>query len=404
MPLATSSLILQNTSLDLILLPTRDALFGAVDRSVSTVKIKAGTTATTVDIGATSLSLQSDSPIFVKQGTSLSFSGDATNKFRRQVIINEDVLLNNTPKAVRVYPLLRPIVSTAALIDAETVGVANLRFAKNYKNSSTISVTSSSTVLTASTGNFAAVEVGDTVSQGGTFVATVVSKRSNTVLTISTAPGTAFSNTSVVFASNSAAPLLSSISSITNTSGSASLSGSNDLFALVEVGDLVSGTNVDNDTYVLSKQSNNSITLNKASTGGAITSATFVSRIATTPLTGIQTLDLNNQETQVDTTHFGSGSGTEAAIVRFNRSYSASGIALIGDEALERIVKRVAGFDNAFLGREVYAIATTSDGEAIEGAAKIMALNLPANQNEVKKYSFTLMYQGNAAWVQPYSY
>jgi hypothetical protein len=403
MPLATSSLILQNTSLDLILLPTRDALFGAVDRSVSTVKIKAGTTATTVDIGATSLSLQSDSPIFVKQGTSLSFSGDATNKFRRQVIINEDVLLNNTPKAVRVYPLLRPIVSTAALIDAETVGVANLRFAKNYKNSSTISVTSSSTVLTASTGNFAAVEVGDTVSQGGTFVATVVSKRSNTVLTISTAPGTAFSNTSVVFASNSAAPLLSSISSITNTSGSASLSGSNDLFALVEVGDLVSGTGVADDTYVLSKQSNNSITLNKVSTSG-ITSATFVSRIASTPLTGIQTLDLNNQETQVDTTHFGSGAGTEAAIVRFNRSYSASGIALIGDEALERIVKRVAGFDNAFLGREVYAIATTSDGEAIEGAAKIMALNLPANQNEVKKYSFTLMYQGNAAWVQPYSY
>ena len=403
MPLATSSLILQNTSLDLILLPTRDALFGAVDRSVSTVKIKAGTTATTVDIGATSLSLQSDSPIFVKQGTSLSFSGDSTNKFRRQVIINEDVLLNNTPKSVRVYPLLRPIVSTAALIDAETVGVANLRFAKNYKNSSTISVTSSSTVLTASTGNFAAVEVGDTVSQSGTIVGTVVSKRSNTVLTISTAPGTPFSNTSVSFTSNSPAPLLSSISSITNTSGSASLSGSNDLFALVEVGDLVSGTNVDNDTYVLSKQSNNSITLNKVSTG-IITSATFVSRIATTPLTGIQTLDLNNQETQVDTTHFGSGSGTEAAIVRFNRSYSASGIALIGDEALERIVKRVAGFDNAFLGREVYAIATTSDGEAIEGAAKIMALNLPANQNEVKKYSFTLMYQGNAAWVQPYSY
>jgi hypothetical protein len=44
MPLATSSLILQNTSLDLLLLPTSDALFGASDRAVSTVKIKAGTT------------------------------------------------------------------------------------------------------------------------------------------------------------------------------------------------------------------------------------------------------------------------------------------------------------------------------------------------------------------------
>ena len=122
------------------------------------------------------------------------------------------------------------------------------------------------------------------------------------------------------------------------------------------------------------------------------------------PLSGIQTMDLNNQETQVDTTHFGSGSGTEAAIVRFNRSYSVSGIALIGDECLETVVKTAAGFDNARLGREVYAITTMPDGERIAGVAKIMALNLPANQNEVKKYSFTLMYQGSIyEWTAPYS-
>jgi hypothetical protein len=115
-------------------------------------------------------------------------------------------------------------------------------------------------------------------------------------------------------------------------------------------------------------------------------------------------MDLNNQETQVDTTHFGSGAGTEAAIVRFNRSYSVSGIALIGDECLETVVKRAAGFDNARLGREVYAITTMPDGERIAGVAKIMALNLPANQNEVKKYSFTLMYQGSIyEWTAPYS-
>ncbi len=121
------------------------------------------------------------------------------------------------------------------------------------------------------------------------------------------------------------------------------------------------------------------------------------------PLSGIQTMDLNNQETQVDTTHFGSGAGTEAAIVRFNRSYSVSGIALIGDECLETVVKRAAGFDNARLGREVYAITTMPDGERIAGVAKIMALNLPANQNEVKKYSFTLMYQGSIyEWTPPY--
>ena len=122
------------------------------------------------------------------------------------------------------------------------------------------------------------------------------------------------------------------------------------------------------------------------------------------PLSGIQTMDLNNQETQVDTTHFGSGAGTEAAIVRFNRSYSVSGIALIGDECLETVVKTAAGFDNARLGREVYAITTMPDGERIAGVAKIMALNLPANQNEVKKYSFTLMYQGSIyEWTAPYS-
>ena len=122
------------------------------------------------------------------------------------------------------------------------------------------------------------------------------------------------------------------------------------------------------------------------------------------PLSGIQTMDLNNQETQVDTTHFGSGAGTEAAIVRFNRSYSVSGIALIGDECLETVVKTADGFDNARLGREVYAITTMPDGERIAGVAKIMPLNLPANQNEVKKYSFTLMYQGSIyEWTAPYS-
>jgi hypothetical protein len=52
----------------------------------------------------------------------------------------------------------------------------------------------------------------------------------------------------------------------------------------------------------------------------------------------------------------------------------------------------------------VYAITTMPDGERIAGVAKIMALNLPANQNEVKKYSFTLMYQGSIyEWTAPYS-
>ena len=77
--------------------------------------------------------------------------------------------------------------------------------------------------------------------------------------------------------------------------------------------------------------------LSRAITSGA--TASFVNGLL--PLTGIQTLDLNNQETQVDTTSFLSGPGTETALVRVNRNYSVSGIALAADEALETVIKPV---------------------------------------------------------------
>ncbi|AXK90440.1 hypothetical protein CrV_gp028 [Cylindrospermopsis raciborskii virus RM-2018a] len=122
------------------------------------------------------------------------------------------------------------------------------------------------------------------------------------------------------------------------------------------------------------------------------------------PLTGIQTLDLNNQETQVDTTHFLSGAGTETALVRVNRNYSVSGVALAADEALETVIKPVGALAGNLFNREIYAAATFSDGERLEGVAKIYALNFPANQNEVKKYSFTLAFQGRQfTWTQPYT-
>lgn len=121
------------------------------------------------------------------------------------------------------------------------------------------------------------------------------------------------------------------------------------------------------------------------------------------PLSGIQTLDLSNQETQVDTTSFQSGSGTEMAMIRVARAYSVSGIALAGDEALERVIKPVAGFQGEFFGREIYAVATFPDGERLAGAAKVTAFNFPANQNEVKKYSFTLTFMGKSfEWNPPY--
>jgi len=123
------------------------------------------------------------------------------------------------------------------------------------------------------------------------------------------------------------------------------------------------------------------------------------------PLSGIQTMDMANQETMVDTTHFGSGAGTETAIVRTAKSFSISGVALAGDEGLETIVKPVGAFTGYLFGREVFAVATMPDGERFEGFANITALNFPANQNEVKKYSFTLTYQGRTfAWYTPYDY
>ena len=124
-----------------------------------------------------------------------------------------------------------------------------------------------------------------------------------------------------------------------------------------------------------------------------------------TPLAGIQQMDFNNQETMVDTTSFGSGSGTEGIIVRVQRQLTVNGISLIGDPALETIIKPVGGLTSALMGREVYAIATKPNGEIFEGAAMISALNFPANQNEVDKYSFTLTFQGNSfAWTVPYRF
>ena len=117
--------------------------------------------------------------------------------------------------------------------------------------------------------------------------------------------------------------------------------------------------------------------LSRAITSGA--TASFVNGLL--PLTGIQTLDLNNQETQVDTTSFLSGPGTETALVRVNRNYSVSGVALAADEALESVIKPVGAFQGNMFNREIYAAATFSDGERIEGVAKVYALNNQATPN-----------------------
>lgn len=70
------------------------------------------------------------------------------------------------------------------------------------------------------------------------------------------------------------------LSGLTNVSGATTITGVSDVnAALVELGFTVSGTNVQAGTRVISKTqvspNNNTITLSLASSGGAITSATF---------------------------------------------------------------------------------------------------------------------------------
>jgi len=123
------------------------------------------------------------------------------------------------------------------------------------------------------------------------------------------------------------------------------------------------------------------------------------------PLAGVTVADMSNQETQVDSTDFMSQTGTEAELIRVARTFAVSLNHRVGDECLENIVKPVGSFDSALFGREVYSIITLPDGEQFKGAAKLMGLNLPMNQNEIKKATFSLMYQGMSfVHVRPYEF
>lgn len=123
------------------------------------------------------------------------------------------------------------------------------------------------------------------------------------------------------------------------------------------------------------------------------------------PLNGVQTLDLSSQETQVDTTNMASKKGVYSVFVRHAMSCAVAGIALAGDKALETVIKPVGMFSNILFGRDIYAIITLPDGERYAGIAKIGSMSLPANQNEVKRFSFTLVYQGEMLeWNPPFNF
>jgi len=112
------------------------------------------------------------------------------------------------------------------------------------------------------------------------------------------------------------------------------------------------------------------------------------------PLFGIQGFNFGAQPQEVDTTNTQSGFGMESALVRSDKTLDISGIQIPGDRALYAIVKQVAD-SGAFFGREIYAVFTYPDGEIRRGAAKIKNYQEPGTQNEIKKYSFQVQFQGN---------
>lgn len=131
------------------------------------------------------------------------------------------------------------------------------------------------------------------------------------------------------------------------------------------------------------------------------TNATAQFVVGALPLFGIQTFDLSNQDTTVDITNTQSGTGTEMKKVRQGKQFQISGVEFGSDQALETIVKPLS-LDPAYINREVFAILTLPNGEKFEGAAMIQNYTQPGNQNEVKKYSFQLNYQGDPVWTAGY--
>jgi hypothetical protein len=133
-------------------------------------------------------------------------------------------------------------------------------------------------------------------------------------------------------------------------------------------------------------------------TVAANSTANFV--VGLLPLYGIQSFELSSNDQTVDVTNTRSGFGTENVKVRSGRQYQISGVQVPGDVGLE-LVKDI-NLNPAFYRREAWTVITYPDGEKYEGASMIMNFSQPGNQNEVKKYSFQLQFQGDPIWTRSY--
>lgn len=135
---------------------------------------------------------------------------------------------------------------------------------------------------------------------------------------------------------------------------------------------------------------------------GNAATAKFVAGLI--PLFGIQEFSFSASPSEVDTTNTQSGYGMESALIRADKTIDISGIQIINDRALYAVIKQVA-VAGAFFGREIYAVFTYADGQQFRGAAKIKNYSEPGNQNEVKKFSFQLQFQGDSfQYFAPHTY
>lgn len=117
------------------------------------------------------------------------------------------------------------------------------------------------------------------------------------------------------------------------------------------------------------------------------------------PLYGMQSFGISSSDQDVDTTDTLSGFGTQVALVRSGKSVDISAIQIPSDPGIE-LIKRVT-LQGAFFGKEIYAVLTSPDGEMMRGAAIARNLQLPGTQNEIKRVSFQLSFQGNSFVHEP---
>lgn len=101
-----------------------------------------------------------------------------------------------------------------------------------------------------------------------------------------------------------------------------------------------------------------------------------------------------NAETQTeDTTNFLSGFGQENVVVGANRTVQCSGNIIVGDRAMDTILKPMILEDDKVRG-EIWAELVMPSGEKFEGAAKISNFSSSVSLRSIQKFSFSLMFQG----------